>query len=151
MNRRKLLAAGPVAMMAASTVGATVAIQGATSSPILDAGRRIGALDRQHEHADVPNGDEAELARISFLITELERFIIAATPVTPTEALVVLMVAAGHVCTAGESDEGHKEIMAGMTAAVQACHCLADALGVTVAEFGGGYYLPALPTMGRAA
>ena len=150
MNRRKLLTAGPAAVVLGGTAAAGIASPAVPSS-ILDAGRRIAALDKLHEVADVPHGDGAELARISLLIFEQERFIIAATPATATEALVVLMVAAGHVATAGESDEGHKEIVAGMAAAARASHCLAVALGVTVAEFGGGYYLPAPPTVGRAA
>ena len=38
-----------------------------------------------------------------------------------------------------------------MAAVARASHCLAGALGVTAAEFGAGYYLPALPATGRAA
>ena len=150
MNRRNLLAAGSAAMALAGT-GATVATQVAAPSPILDAGRRIADLDRQHDAADVPGGDQVELDRISRLIVGHERFIIAATPATATEALVVLMVAVGHIGSAGESDEGHEEILVGMAAAARAAHCLAGAFGMTMPEFGSNYFLPAVVSTGRAA
>lgn len=146
MNRRNLLSAGPALMVLAGVAGAVPA----ASSPILNAGRRIADLNRQHEAADVPGAAHATLDRIWQQIWALERSILAAQPATVTEAMVVLMVAAGqlHVCTSLEGADGMVD--AAMLAAARATHCLACAGGVTAAEFGGEYYLPASST-GRAA
>ncbi len=147
MNRRNLLAAAP-ALVGLASVGVAVAVP--AFSPILDAGHKIAALNRQHEAADVPGADSAVLDRIWSQTWELEKIICDATPATVTEAMVVLMVAAGqlHVCTSLEGAGG--TVDAAMGAVARATHCLAGIAGITAAEFGGDYYLPA-SSMGRAA
>ncbi len=146
MNRRNLLSAGPALMVLAGAAGAVPA----SPSPILDAGRRIADLNRQHEAADVPGAAHAILDRIWQQIWALEASILAVQPATVTEAMVVLMVAAGqlHVCTSLEG--GGATVDAAMGAVARATHCLAGVGGVTAVEFGSEYYLPA-SSMGRAA
>ncbi len=152
MNRRKLLSAGPAATILAGTVAAG---QGGASTPILDAGRQLGALDALYDAADVLHGNSDQTAGITDEMERLGQFVIAGTPTTPTEALIVLMVAAGCLGTAPGSATMNEEIQAAMLAAARASHCLAGAFGVTVADFGGNYFLPDLPapfrTAGRAA
>jgi len=153
MNRRNLLAAVPaVVVLAGAATGPAAAV--AASSPILTAARKIAALDRQHEQADVPGGDDAVLDAIWEQVWARERFILDATPATVTEAMVVLMVAAGNLDMASTFDDAGATVNRAMRAAARATRFLAGAAGVTVEEFGGNLYLPdssAPSCAGRAA
>ncbi len=66
MNRRKLLSTAPAAVVLAGTAAgvAVTAVAAPMPSPILDAARKIAALNRQHEVADVPGAKATELERI---------------------------------------------------------------------------------------
>ncbi len=139
MSRRSLLTAGPAAMVLAST---TAVATSRVSSPILDAARQIAALNRQHEQVDVPGGDAAVLCAIWVQVWAHEQFILDATPATVTEAMVVLMVAAGNLDTASTFDDAGATVNRAMRAAARATRFLAGAEGVTVEEFGGSLYLP---------
>ena len=139
MSRRTLLTAGPAAMILAGS--AAVAASGA-SSPLLNAARQIAALNRQHEQVDVPGGDAAVLCVIWAQVWAYEQFILDATPATVTEAMVVLMVAAGNLDTASTFDDAGTTVNMAMRAASRATRFLAGAEGVTVEEFGGDLYLP---------
>lgn len=141
MNRRNLLTAGPVVMALAGA--ATGHAAAAPSSPILNAARGIAALNQQHEQADTPHADGAALDRIWRQVRLLEQTILAATPVTIAEAMVVLMVAAGNLDMASSCEDAGSIVNAAMDAAARATRFLASAAGVTVAEFGGDLYLPA--------
>ena len=143
MNRRTVLAAAPVAVV---LVGAGVAPSAAAPlpSPILDAARRIAALSREYEIADVPRASAADLDRILRLIRLQECFILDATPATNAEAMAIMMVAAGKL------DEQDDLFCAARSAVARATWCLAGIAGVDVMEFGGDFYLP--PSYaGRAA
>ncbi len=139
MSRRTLLTAGPAAMALAGT--AAVAALGAIS-PILDAARQIAALNRQHERVDVPGADDAVLCAIWAQVWAHEGFILGATPATVTEAMVVLMVAAGNLDTASTFDDAGATVNRAMRAVSRATRFLAGMEGVTVEEFGGDLYLP---------
>ena len=151
MNRRQMLSAGP-AVMALAGAGAGVAVAAPAKSlpsPILDAARRIAALGQEHDAADVPHADGAELDRIWDLIRPQEEVVLAATPSTVAEAMVVLMIASGNL-DAQDDLKG-----AAKSAAARAIQCLAGLAGVDVMDFGGDLYLPpdVAPScmMGRAA
>jgi len=105
VNRRNLLAAAPAFVVLAGAAARPAAAAAAASSPILDAARQIATLDRQHEQADVPGADNAVLDAIWAQVWARERFILNATPATVTEAMVVLMVAAGNLDTASTFDD----------------------------------------------
>ncbi len=153
MNRRNLLAAVPaVVVLAGAATGPAAAV--AASSPILTAARKIAALDRQHEKVDVPGGDDAVLDAIWVQVWAQEQCILNATPATITEAMVILMVAAGNLDMASTFDDAGATVRRAMHAAARATRFLAGAAGVTVEEFGGNLYLPdsAAPSCaGRAA
>lgn len=141
MNRRKLLSTAPAAMLlAGAAAGGTAAPP--LASPILDAARRIAVLNQQHDAADAVRAGGAELDRIWCLVQSQEAFILAATPTTVTEAMVVLMVAVGNIDTAGNSEAADAMDDAATSAAARATRCLARVTGVDVAEFGGDVYLP---------
>ena len=152
MNRRNLLAAAPAVVLMTGTASGQAAV--AAPSPILDAARQIAALDRQHDKADVPGVNGAVLDVIWTQVWAHERFILDAMPATVTEAMVVLMVAAGNLDMASSSDDTGDMVNRAMHAAARAMRFLAGTTGVTVEEFGGSLYLPegARSTgMGRAA
>jgi hypothetical protein len=155
VNRRELLSAGPAVMvLVGAGVGVAVSSAAPPSSPVLDAACEIAALNRQHEAADVPHADSRELDRIWLQIWSQEKFILAATPTTVAEAMVILMVGAGQVYTAGDCEGAHAMADAGMLAVARATRYLAGTAGVSVADFGGDLYLPLLPRpacVGRAA
>lgn len=139
MMRRNLLAAAPaVLMVTASPATATV------NSPILDAARQIAALNLQHERADVPHADWRTLDAIWEQIWAHERVILDATPATVTEAMVIMMVAAGNLDMASTFDDAGATVNRAMHAAARATRFLAGTAGVTVEEFGGSAYLPAI-------
>ncbi len=140
MSRRQLLAAAPVAVLLAGTAAGQAAV--AASSPILDAGRRIAALNRQYEQADVVGADGAELDVIWAQTWAHERVILDATPATVAEAMVVLMVAAGNLDMASASNDAGDVVNRAMRAVDRATRFLAGTAGVTAEEFGGGFYLP---------
>ena len=140
MNRRNLLTAGPAAMVLAGAAAGGAAA--AVPSPILDAARQIAALDRQHEQADVPGVADGVLDAIWAQVWAHERSILAATPATVTEAMVVLMVAAGNLDTASTFNDAGATVNRAMHAAARAMRFLASTAGVTVEEFGGSLYLP---------
>ena len=121
----------------------------AASSPILNAARGITVLNQQHDQADVPHADGAVLDRIWRQVRLLEQTILAATPATIAEAMVILMVAAGNLDMASSCEDAGSIVNAAMDAAARATRFLASAAGVSVAEFGGDLYLPA--STGRAA
>lgn len=153
MNRRQLLAAAPVAVLLAGTAAGQAAAA-APSSPILDAGRQIAALNRQYDQADVAGADGAELDGIWAQTWAHERTILDATPSTTTEAMVVMMIAAGNLDTGSASDDAGDMVARAMHAAERAIRFLASAEGVTPEEFGAGFYLverPVLSCAGRAA
>ena len=128
-------------MLLAGTA-ASQATVAAPSSPILDAGRRIAALNLLHEQVDVPGADSAVLDVIWAQVWTHERTILDATPATVTEAMVVLMVAAGNLDMASCSDDTGDMVNRAMHAVDRATRFLASTAGVTVEEFGGGFYLP---------
>lgn len=137
MSRRSLLIAGPAALALAATAPAVVA-----SSPILDAGRRIAALNRQYEQTDVAGAAFAELDVIWAQVWTHERTILDATPATITEAMVIVMIAAGNLDAASGCDDTGDMVNRAMHAVDRATRFLAGAAGVTVEEFGAGFYLP---------
>lgn len=140
MNRRKLLSAGPAAIVLAGAVAGGVAA--AAPSPILDAARQIAALDRQYEQADVPNVADGVLEAIWMQVWAHERLILDAAPTTVMEAMVVLMVAAGNLDMASACDDVGATVNRAMHAVARATRFLAGTAGVTVEEFGGNLYLP---------
>ena len=141
MSRRQLLVAAPAAMLLADAA-VDQAAGVAASSPILDAGRRIAALNRQYDQADVAGADGAELDVIWAQTWGHERTILDATPSTITEAMVVLMIAAGNLDMASCSDDTGDTVNRAMHAVDRATRFLAQTQGVTAEEFGGGFYLP---------
>ena len=152
MNRRNLLAAAPAVVVLAGTAAG----QGAVAAPsfILDAARQVAALDRQHDRADVPGADGRVLDTIWAQVWAHERTILDATPATVTEAMVVLLVAAGNLDMASSSDDTGDMVNRAMHAAARATRFLASTTGVTVEEFGGSLYLPeraGSTSVGRAA
>ncbi len=140
MNRRRLLAAAPVAVLLAGTAAGQAAVA-APPSPILDAGRQIAALNRQYDQADVAGADSAGLDVIWVQTWAHERTILDATPTTITEAMVVLMIAAGNLDTGSASDDTDHMVDGAMHAAERAIRFLAQTQGVTAEEFGAGFYL----------
>jgi len=140
MNRRNLLAAAPAVMVLAGAAAGPAAA--AAPSSLLGAARQMAVLDRQHEQADVPGADNAVLDAIWEQVWARERFILDATPATVTEAMVVLMVAAGNLDMASTFDDAGATVNRAMHAAARATRFLAGAAGVTVEEFGGNLYLP---------
>jgi len=140
MNRRNVLAAAPAVMVLAGAAASPAAA--AAPSPILDAARQIAALNRQHEQVDVPGADAAVLCAIWAQVWAHEQFILDATPATVTEAMVVLMVAAGNLDMASTFDDAGATVNSAMHAAARATRFLAGAEGVTVEEFGSKLYLP---------
>lgn len=156
MNRRKLISTAPAAMVLAGAAAgvAVTAVAAPMPSPILDAAREIATLNRQHEAADVPHADSAELDHIWLRIWSQEKFILAAMPTTVAEAMVILMVGAGQVYTAGDCQGAGAMADAGMLAVARATRYLAGTSGISVADFGGDLYLPADAAplgLGRAA
>jgi hypothetical protein len=153
MNRRNLLAAAPaVVVLAGAAAGPAAAV--AAPSLILDAARQIAALNRQYDAADVPGAKSAELDRIWRQIWSLEQTILAAMPATVPEAMVILMVGAGQVYTAGDCEGAGAMADAGMSAVARAIQYVAGTSGVSMADFGGDLYLPADAAplgVGRAA
>jgi len=139
MNRRNMLAAAPAAMV---LVGTAVSPAATAPSPILNAGHRIAALNRQYEQADIAGAAFAELDVIWAQVWTHERVILDATPATVTDAMVVLMVAAGNLDAASGSDDTGAMVNRAMRAVDRATRFLAGAAGVTPEEFGGGFYLP---------
>ncbi len=139
MNRRNMLAAAPAAMV---LVGTAVSPAATAPSPILNAGRRIAALNRQYEQADVAGAAFAEIDIIWAQVWTHERVILDATPATVADAMVVLMVAAGNLDAASGSDDTGAMVNRAMHAVDRATRFLAGTTGVTVEEFGGGFYLP---------
>ena len=140
MKRRNLLAAAPVAVLLAGTA-ASQAAAAAPSSPILDAGRRIAALNRQYDQADVAGADRWAVEAIWAQTWAHERTILDATPSTITEAMVVMTIAAGNLDTGSASDDAGDMVARAMHAAERAIRFLASADGVTPEEFGAGFYL----------
>jgi formylglycine-generating enzyme required for sulfatase activity len=140
MNRRDLLAAAPAVV--ALVGGSASPTAAAASSPILDAGRQIAALGRQYDKADVPGANMAALDATWARVWAHERTILDATPATVTEAMVVLMVAAGNLDMASSSDDTGDMVNRAMHAVDRATRFLAGTAGVTVEEFGGSLYLP---------
>jgi len=142
MNRRNLLAVAPaVVVLAGAAAGPAAAVT--ASSPILDAARQIAAFNRQYDAADVPGAKNAELDRIWRQIWSLEQTILAATPATVPEAMIIAMVGAGRVYTAGDCEGAGAMADAGMSAVARATRYLAGTSGVSLADFGGDLYLPA--------
>ena len=141
MNRRQLLAAVPAVVLLAGTAASQAALA-APSSPILDAGRQIAALNRQYDQADVAGADGAELDVIWAQTWAHERVILDATPTTIKEAMVVMMIAAGNLDTGSASDDTGDMVTRAMHAVDRATRFLAKTQGVTAEEFGGGFYLP---------
>jgi hypothetical protein len=116
-------------------------VAGAASSLILDAGRRIAALNRQYDQADVAGSDWSTVEAIWMQTWAHERTILDAIPSTITEAMVVMMIAAGNLNTASASDDAGDMVAMAMHAAERAIRFLASAEGVTPEEFGAGFYL----------
>ena len=139
MNRRQLLAAAPAAVLLAGTVADQPAA--AASSPILDAGRRIAALNRQYDQADVSGSDWWTVEAIWAQTWAHERTILDATPSTIMEAMVVMMIAAGNLDTGSASNGAGDMVDRAMHAAERAIRFLAQTQGVTPEEFGAGFYL----------
>lgn len=138
MNRRNFLAAAPAVVSLPSAVAGA----GVTSSPVLDAGRHIAALNLRHEQADVPHADGRVLDAIWAQIWADEKFIIAATPTTLSEAMVILMVAANNLDTATASENTGDWVDEAMQAAGRVARFMASTAGVRVEEFGGSLLLP---------
>ncbi len=138
---RRALALGGMAAAVAGLVAPVPADAAVASSPILGAGRQIAALYRQYEQADVPGAPSGVVEGIWEQVWGLEEVILAATPATVTEAMVVQMVAAGSLDTASASVyDGHVFDRA-MRASTRATLCLAGAMHVSAEEFGGTLYL----------
>lgn len=151
MNRRNLLAAAPAVLIVTGAAASPAAA--VVPSPILGAARQIAALNLQHEQADVPCADGRTLDAIWEQIWAQERFILDGTPATVSEAMVILMVAAGNLDTAGNCEAAHAMATSALSATARATRYLAGTTGVDVAEFGGDLYLPAAAApscMGRA-
>ncbi len=136
MNRRELLTASAPAVLALSGAASV-----APSSPILDAGRQIAALNRQYDQADVAGADRWAVEAIWAQTWAHERTILDATPSTITEAMVVMMIAAGNLDTDSASDDAGDMATMAMHAAERAIRFLAKTQGVTAEEFGAGFYL----------
>lgn len=102
----------------------------------------------------MPHAADAEPDRIWRLRWAQKQSVLAATPTTVVEDMVILMTAAGNRDTAGNREAAHAIIDATISATARATRYLAGTAGVSVAEFGGDLYLPAGTTpscMERAA
>lgn len=111
----------------------------ADPSPILDAARRLADLTRQYAAAGYDNTAAGLLLEA---IMPLEEQIVAATPSTQAEALVVLMVAASVISIGNDINDAEPMVERGELAVRRATTFLAGAHGVDLAAFGSATYLP---------
>ena len=130
------LAMAPAATLAAPSPAAP------TASPIMQAMRRLAELDRQTivvDKAAIASGVDAkaEMDRLYDRIDAIRLEVLAASPTSMPEAVLILMMAVWEIDGGTAFEDALDMVDRGNAAANRCCRFLANHADIDLAEFGG--------------